>query len=1139
MLQSIYFNFWQADKKATYAHVSRLDANTYIKTGDLIETVYCRKMGEAVDLVNIEQIAGMCGRGMLSSNKLFLPALQMFNSGKREANIDDNNISNWNGCVFVDIDTKKYNGRYLAQFEANKEVFMNMSASLMAHGTDENGNRLDLDSCDNLLFAQISASGNSYHYVFYFDVEKTMANFAICAKYALCKVKAAMATLMPRMYNEIIQDATMRSAIFDDCSNKIAQPLYLSNHAVLLGNECAQGRFNVDEALEFISRYDDGQETFATTKFSDEDSVEAWEFTQSRNIGLRDSEAGSEISWSYSSQRWPLIKGLIIKFMDDFDRANNLWQDLVPIMVNNGNNHNESYLRREFKINYKTNLDKIKAELLKPIEMRSARYARPATWVLDLMKRRWGINYKLVKKFTPRENANYINACDDVTTIELEAEERISDYFTRIINSSASVIHVQAGCGYGKTYAARNFVTSQISDLFGSTMEVANGRRVCFITPNRAINKDSFDGVDGWKIVDGDHANKNYIDSNYSICTTWDSLVNCKLYEKPFDLFIIDESHELFNPDYRLKAVHGVLNIAIPHIIENNRKLVLFTGTPCDDYYIAEDKAAHFRFVRKNITRRGAHVVFFGEGGWQNRVSNDVKAWLEADENNRAYIYHDMANDDLADSLDCNVDFVYSKKNAKNVEYLAQHHHISGRCMLCSLYGRTGINIYPVSEEEQAMIFVISDNSSDIIQYINRYRDKTHVEAVNIYASNASITNSITACRNMQGRSREKEERYLNLLTSLNMEANKFYNFSSRMLHNINRDYVNVTCDGNNTTYTINDNLFAVDDAIQRNNQFNRQTQIIHARLVDAEYEPSYEYDATPREKKAKHKGHFADCLEAFDYEQDVVLKTVYRNGKETTVKAVNEECDLYKHLSGECETAFNRIINVLSEDEFNDLIDKLDEGDMLTKTNIKRFSRLIQLKQYIKTTEEADIFTALFENQGKVNVKVMANIASAIVERLAGSFNAVDYQDGDIEDLFSVEPTTKAIDPASLDMEMLMKFSETVYDSIREAYENMSTYEWFIVDAIADVKNNPRARQFDAMSAEVTTDERRAVYEHLCKMNERKRRTKTFTYEGRKYEDKQSMYLQYQFDCSRLGKTPVTYATFDRKGLNKIYFRD
>ena len=179
--------------------------------------------------------------------------------------------------------------------------------------------------------------------------------------------------------------------------------------------------------------------------------------------------------------------------------------------------------------------------------------------------------YKLYKKFVPTINKDNYKA-DYV--VNLNSDQYLADIDMTKYLKEDKINHIFAGCGFGKTYWAK---------------KLAENNRVCFISPLTSIINDSFgDDNSNFIIVDSKHKEENnyiyngmqnivYRSGNISICTTWESFVNYKMYYIYFDYIIIDEAHTLYMYDYRLESSYNIRRF---FKVADAKYKILMTGTP-------------------------------------------------------------------------------------------------------------------------------------------------------------------------------------------------------------------------------------------------------------------------------------------------------------------------------------------------------------------------------------------------------------------------------------------------------------------------------------------------------------------------------------------------------------------------------
>lgn len=185
-----------------------------------------QKAGTKCETKNIESVVPT----YTITDKLDLPAIQPFDCGYK---VNSTNLewSNWNGCIFVDVDAKKY---YEEQKQFNIEKYV------------EGITNSDLFFDDNFYFMQESFSGNgSIHYVFYYDIEeKNIHTFESCMTDAVEKVKSLYISCGGAdIINYIASDG---QPVLDKHNNKAYQILFVCDKTIYYGNNCNGYSGNVD-----------------------------------------------------------------------------------------------------------------------------------------------------------------------------------------------------------------------------------------------------------------------------------------------------------------------------------------------------------------------------------------------------------------------------------------------------------------------------------------------------------------------------------------------------------------------------------------------------------------------------------------------------------------------------------------------------------------------------------------------------------------------------------------------------------------------------------------------------------------------------------------------------------------------------
>lgn len=574
---------------------------------------------------------------------------------------------------------------------------------------------------NNFYWLQKSHSGKSLHIVFYFSIEKTVINFKKCALAARNAVIDEIHRLLPE---NAAEDLIRTPGVIDDCGSKIVQLLYMSGHPILYNMDCEpNGEFEDIDSVEI------------SINETETDLIDA-EINVSDKIEFKKFDNSIVSDWSHLS-RFSLAKVFAHTFLNDSESAEKAYMAILPYIADNVTNHSLKDLQRLFRQQYKnTVLKPVLRELQKPKEQRNPAYSQPSAKMLKLVRNCFsGFDYRITTVFNPQR----IDRTDYTKEYKLQPNQFISDVFSDILSLPNNFIHIEAGCGLGKTFALKEWIRQQqlsSDNLF----DVQSKKRVCFVTPMTSINRDNFTDESDWVIIDSEHKGAINQISDKSVCTTWNSFVLFEMDQMPFDLYVFDESHSLYLYDYRAKDIADIL-YSLNRLHSQNKRVVLMSGTPTKDRELFSDMAKVR--VTKDVAKIPANVIVYQEqyNGW---LFNDVREWIK-DKTHVALVMYDYANLTLKESFEKRgiaVDCLYNKRFDEDVEFVNRTHSLKGQVTLCSTYGQAGINIYADSNQ-LVRLYIISDCALSIIQYANRIRNKDRVESINIVYKAEKVRNSI------------------------------------------------------------------------------------------------------------------------------------------------------------------------------------------------------------------------------------------------------------------------------------------------------------------------------------------------------------------------------------------------------------
>ena len=563
------------------------------------------------------------------------PWLQMCNNGYRvDKKHGDENC--WNGCVFIDLDTKHY---YNEVKKFNPEKLEKILYEVLIR-----------DYSNNFFFIQRSFSGTSFHIVFYFNVKKSELNRRKCVN----RSKEILESIFVENGIQDIwnyRDKKGKLVTVDKCAVSFYQGMYLTNQKIFF-NEKVNGDFSMIDEYEYVE-----------PKILSVNKVEE-HVVDFINYSLEQKDI-KEVYYGHP-ERMKIYTALVAccGTKEETDKA---WANNIVPLIEEKNGHDKKFYLDEPNKN-------------RWYERYDTKYVNES-WI-----EKFGYSFK--KRFVPKKIDLYV---PDIL-IELEEGKRLSD--TDIPFKCDKINHLYAGCGVGKTYMSKA-LGSNVDDIDF----LFNGRkRVCFITPLNSISKNSFEDVDGWAIIDSEHKDvfdiRNTLNNRWTnICTTWESFVLYEMYNIQFDYVILDEVHSFYMYDYRVDSISQIKSI-FPKAIGTK---IIMTGTP--SYEINEFDCYKIQ-VKKQDKKVKCDVVLYNKEykgyiiedirSWTSDPNH--LALIFKDTTNYT------TEDDFA-MYGLNVD-IFNKSYDENKEYILTNNNVMSQITAFSVYGQAGINLYLDSDKK-------------------------------------------------------------------------------------------------------------------------------------------------------------------------------------------------------------------------------------------------------------------------------------------------------------------------------------------------------------------------------------------------------------------------------------------------------
>lgn len=806
--------------------------------------------------------------------------LQMFDCGYR---VTTKNIdwSTWNGCVYSDIDSKHYYNE-CRKFDAEQ-----LREALHDY--------LLINYNFNYLGLQTSNSGTGYHILFYFDVERTEINFKKCAQRVKEIVGEAFANIGAK---EIFE----WPKVADNCSSSPYQGMYLTAKPWLWGNS-DQPHFG---SFEDIETYELEKERIKVSDVQP-DGSELFKF---KSVKLVD-----KVGYKDHHQRWAIYDALIAVFKDK-EKVDAEWAKIANILPEKNGHTHDFYLDEP---------------------RRNRWYERYRTGDYVKVARLEEFGYRFKKVFVPKE----LDLYNADLVYELEDDQHLTDIDIEWDKDRCN--HVFAGCGFGKTFMAKEFTNS--------------GKRTCFISPMTSINKDSFDKEDAkhWLIVDANHTDEvehicgnvqNALTSRWSICTTWESFYLYEMWKYDFEYFVVDEIHTLYMYDYRLESITHIKE-AISRI---NGIRILMTGTP--SYEVEEFDCKKIQ-VNKRAKKVKADIVFFHDSS-KGYVYNDMRDWINESPDNIALLFKDGTNYQTEEDLkyygiECDV---FNKQYKETVNFVLNNQTIRKQVTVFSVYGQAGINLY-INTDKKARVYIMNDSSLGIIQYANRVRNKEVIDKVVIPYKYAKLNNDIKELETSIDYDFAKKK-----VDMINSNRFKYDIFDERYknLFEVRYGMIPEVLDTIDEKYILNERRYKAYQLIKNVQKYESQIQLIYNRLATNYFDVNYIYldkDVPLAKHSQLRQDRFSGQMVRFDW--DMIQET--REG----VLWIKPTEEFNKVVTGDLKAVIEDIINRLYNKNDKDRGKTAAEFKSIVQEVVRRTGGITKAD-----IVEYDEFLALIANYGQ-----------------------------------------------------------------------------------------------------------------------------------------------------------------------------
>lgn len=228
----------------------------------------------------------------------------------------------------------------------------------------------------------------------------------------------------------------------------------------------------------------------------------------------------------------------------------------------------------------------------------AARHSKPIdVWAVNRLNSQHGFKIKLNiqdETFDEAEIFNSVDKIDNPTLIHeskflktfyINKDEYLGNIKYELLENIGRITLIEAGAGVGKTEMIKSLVR--------------DGKKVVMVMPFTSTIKSKVEGEVDWSYSYGSRQPK--LDQTAGVSMTIDkfsrmNLMDIKAYG--FDYIIIDESHLMFQSEYRpvmAKVIEMIRNTEVP--------IILMTGTPSGETVFFPD-IIHLRVVKEDVRKK-------------------------------------------------------------------------------------------------------------------------------------------------------------------------------------------------------------------------------------------------------------------------------------------------------------------------------------------------------------------------------------------------------------------------------------------------------------------------------------------------------------------------------------------------------
>lgn len=275
-------------------------------------------------------------------------------------------IDNWNNCIFIDIDYKKY-----VKENPNKVI----SPTIILYDVFS---YMQQYFSHNLYYGELSRSNFGFHFIFYYDCERSQNSFEYYTRYTRRIVEFAFEQCN---YSDIIH----YNGVLDDCTKSFCQCCYLTRNEELFNEQCTGILFEYPYiSVESVENKTIQHKTYTNNKYTFQ-------------VKHKD-DTIQHVEYINHYERWRLFNSLAMLYVDD-NELQTEWVRCAKMMQENYDHNTQYYINAPYTNDWYRRLQRneyVDVDLLKQFGYTISITPKPTILIEDLMR--------FLKNYTQQQN---------------------------------------------------------------------------------------------------------------------------------------------------------------------------------------------------------------------------------------------------------------------------------------------------------------------------------------------------------------------------------------------------------------------------------------------------------------------------------------------------------------------------------------------------------------------------------------------------------------------------------------------------------------------------------------------------------------------------------------------------------------